>query len=82
MSRIFRFIVIFSISIGAAQEIKLNNTSAILQKGEFEVGLFQPLRYGLRETIEISFHPLAALVIPNFTLKKKLNTINNYSLIS
>ena len=42
-----------------------------LPKGKFEVGLFQPLRYGLSEKIEISAHPVLMFFIPNFAVQKR-----------
>jgi len=41
-----------------------------LPKGYFEIGLFQPLRYGQTETLEWSTHPILDLLIPNITIKK------------
>ena len=41
-----------------------------LPKGKFEVGLFQPLQYGLSEKIEISTHPVLMFFIPNFAVQK------------
>ena len=42
-----------------------------LPKGKFEVGLFQPLRYGLSEKIEISTHPVLIFFIPNLAIQKR-----------
>jgi len=42
-----------------------------LPKGNFETGLFQPLRYGLSENIEISTHPVLMFFIPNFSVQKR-----------
>ena len=49
-----------------------------IEKGRFEVGLFQPLRYGITDTLEISTFPLFAFVLPNVTIKK--NYINREKL--
>ena len=45
-------------------------TADTLPKGYFEIGLFQPLRYGQTETLEWSTHPILDLLIPNITIKK------------
>ena len=42
-----------------------------LPKGNFETGLFQPLRYGLSENIEISTHPVLMFFIPNLAVQKR-----------
>ena len=42
-----------------------------LQKGNFEIGLFQPLRYGLSEKIDISTHPVLMFFIPNLAVQKR-----------
>ena len=42
-----------------------------LPKGKFKIGLFQPLRYGLSENIEISTHPVLMFFIPNLAVQKR-----------
>ena len=42
-----------------------------LPKGKLEVGLFQPLRYGLSVNIEISTHPVLMFFIPNLAVQKR-----------
>lgn len=44
-------------------------TAYTLPKGRYEVGLFQPLRYGQTENLEWSTHPILDLLIPNITVK-------------
>lgn len=39
----------------------------------WEIGLFQPLKYGLAPGLEVATHPLAMAVIPNLTIKRTLN---------
>jgi hypothetical protein len=45
-------------------------TTEILPIGRMEVGVFQPLRYGLNETVELSSHVLANILMPNIAVKK------------
>lgn len=40
-----------------------------LPKGRWEIGLFQPLRYGQTDRLEWSTHPILNLVIPNLSVK-------------
>ncbi|MBL7075464.1 hypothetical protein ISS37_09535 [candidate division KSB1 bacterium] len=44
-------------------------TAHTLPKGRFEVGMFQPLRYGQTESLEWSTHPILDFLIPNVTIK-------------
>jgi len=39
------------------------------EKGRWETGLFQSLRYGYSETLEFETHPLLFFVMPNFSTK-------------
>ena len=58
-----------------------------LPKGNFETGLFQPLRYGLSENIEISTHPVLMFFIPNLAVQKRhpnwvgLTLVSRHSLV-
>ncbi|NQT96820.1 MAG: hypothetical protein HQ562_03675 [Candidatus Marinimicrobia bacterium] len=87
--KIFQFLLIlpvtFNILIAAD-----NNQSAtwadgsalIIEKGQWEIGLFNPLSYGFSETIQISTHPLVFLQMPNVAVKKQWITLNGYLLSS
>ena len=46
-----------------------SGTAYTLPKGRYEVGLFQPLRYGHTEKLEWSTHPILDFLIPNVTIK-------------
>ena len=65
---IFTFLL-FSICFGDMQNWK-SHSANILPKKRFEVGLFQPFRYGYSETLEYSTYPLWFFVMPNIDLKK------------
>ena len=47
------------------------NSASILENKKWEVGLFQPFRYGYSETMEYSVHPIGFFVMPNISFKKK-----------
>jgi hypothetical protein len=50
--------------------VNLSTASArILPQGRWQVGVFQPLRYGLSPTVELSAHPLWFFIIPNLSAK-------------
>jgi len=57
-------------SISAENSIWSDGTATALPKGRWEVGIFQPLRYGLNESVELSSHVLTNILMPNVTLKK------------
>jgi len=46
-----------------------SESAHLLEKSEREVGLFQPLRWGYLENIELSTHPIAMFTMPNFSIK-------------
>ena len=47
------------------------NSAIILENKKWEVGLFQPFRYGYSEKIEYSVHPILFFVMPNMSIKKE-----------
>ena len=57
-------------------------TSHTLEKGRWEVGVFQPLSYGFKNNIELSTHPAWAFLIPNFSVKKFWLSHNELALSS
>jgi len=76
---IIRYLGILLILIGmnsalVSDEISANQnwssgTAYLLPVKRYEIGIFQPLRYGLSETRELSLHPIFAFVSPNLSLK-------------
>jgi hypothetical protein len=46
-----------------------HNTSQLVPAGKWECGIFQPLRYGVSENIEISTHVLLFPLMPNVAFK-------------
>jgi hypothetical protein len=46
-----------------------SGTAYLLPPGRWEVGLFQPLRYGFSESLEFSTHPLVCILMPNLSVK-------------
>ncbi len=45
------------------------HTAYVVGEGRFEVGVFDELRYGVSENVEISAHPLWMFVMPNVSAK-------------
>ena len=56
------------------------HTAHTLPKGEWEIGLFGPLRYGMSESLELEIHPIWAFVAPHVALKKDLIEIGRWSM--
>jgi hypothetical protein len=54
----------------AENNIWSSGTALTLPKGRWELGVFQPVRYGLNESMELSSHALTFFVMPNIDLKK------------
>ncbi len=47
-----------------------HGTAEVFDKGEWEVGVYAPLRRGMGNGIELSIHPLVALLSPHVAMKK------------
>ena len=75
---IFIFLV-FSICFGDMQNWK-SHSANILPKKRFEVGLFQPFRYGYSETLEYSTYPTWFFAMPNISLKKSHPDFSGYKM--
>ena len=46
-----------------------SESASLLEKGDCEIGLFQPLRWSYSENIELSSHPISMFILPNFSVK-------------
>ncbi len=65
-------VVLWAACISAvwAENAKWSSGAAYtLPQGRWEMGLFQPLRYGQTDRLEWSTHPIMNLVIPNLSVK-------------
>ena len=68
-----QYLLIMLISFGfiyAQNENWSAGTAYSLNKGQWETGLFQPLRYGLSDDKDITIHPFFAVIIPNMMVKQ------------
>jgi len=71
------------LSICLADVQKWSSHSAhILPQKHWEMGLFQPFRYGYSESLEYSTHPLWFFVMPNVIFKKKHEDFLKYNMAS
>ena len=55
-------------------------TAHSLPKGQWEVGLFHPLRYGMSDDQDIALHPLFAIKLPNLVYKKTWVEKNSWTI--
>jgi len=46
-----------------------SESAHLLEKGNREIGLFQPLRWGYSKNIELSTHPISMFTMPNISIK-------------
>ncbi len=75
--------VLFIFSITKAQKFELSsNTTSVLEKGEKEVGVFSPLKIGLKNASEISVHPIFLFIIPNIAYKKQWKSTDKFTFTS
>ena len=81
MKKIIHFILFISILIGD-KKFWDSNSAYILPKKRYEIGLFQPFRYGYSDNLEYSTYPLWSIVMPNITLKKRHNNFFDYQAAS
>ena len=66
--------------IHADTSIWSSGTAHSLPKGQWEVGLFQPLRYGMSDDQDIALHPLFAIKLPNLVYKKTWVEKNSWTI--
>ena len=69
-------------SVHASTYIWSSGTAHSLPKGQWETGLFQPVRYGLNDDQDISMHPFFALKLPNLVFKKTWTEKNSWTIAS
>ena len=77
MRHILYILASFSLLTGEAKLWDLHSAYP-MPKGRWEVGIFQPMRYGLNEGLEYSTHPLLFFVMPNISLKISQKDIRGY----
>ena len=53
-----------------------------LKEGKRQLGVYQPLLYGMKNNLEVSTHPILFFIKPNFRLKKFYREINGFGLAS
>jgi len=66
MMRILKLTVLILL---VSNEFASAESAYLLEKGDHEIGLFQPLRCGYSENIEFSTHPISMFTVPNFSVK-------------
>jgi hypothetical protein len=54
-------------------------TAELLADGEFSVGVFAPLTYGISDDLQVSAHPISAYWNGNFALKKSWESDGDWS---
>ena len=79
--KIHYFLLFISICIGEVRNWDYHSAYLIPEK-RWEIGLFQPFRYGYSDSFEYSTYPLWFFVMPNVTFKKKHQNILNYKFAS
>jgi len=79
----FKILIIISIfaivTTSNAQSLKWSdNTADVLEQGRKETGVFSPLKIGLKNSKELSLHPILFFIIPNASLKKQWKANEKY----
>ena len=55
-------------------------TAYSLKQGQWETGLFQPLRYGINNNMDVAVHPFLAAIIPNVMIKRTREKVNDWTI--
>ncbi|MBI79438.1 MAG: hypothetical protein CMQ51_03345 [Gammaproteobacteria bacterium] len=69
MKNLIKFLILIS-HLFAVEKNWNSHSAHILEKGRWEVGLFQPFRYGYTKFAEFSVHPGWFFIIPNIQIKE------------
>ena len=75
-------IIILSASLIAGEKTWSSHSAEIVEKGRWEIGLFQPLRYGYSNYSELSIHPGWFFLIPNIEIKESQKDFFGYTTAS
>lgn len=70
MQKLIIIISIFFVTTVYSQKKWSDNSVKTIDKGRKEIGVFSPLKLGLKDSLEVTVHPIAFLLIPNIELKK------------
>ena len=81
MKRLIK-IIILSASLLAEEKTWSSHSAEIIEKGRWEIGLFQPLRYGYSNYSELSIHPGWFFLIPNIEIKESQKDFFGYKTAS
>jgi len=57
-----------------------SHSAHVLPVKRWEMGMFQPLRYGYSENMEYSTHPLWYFIMPNIAFKQAQGTFGNFAI--
>ena len=75
-------VIILTTSLFANEKIWSSHSAEIIEKGRWEMGLFQPLRYGYSNYAEFSVHPGWFFLIPNLEVKESQKSFFGYKTAS
>ncbi len=81
MKKIIFYFIIASLVFGETKKWDAHSAYLLPQK-RWEMGLFQPFRYGYSESIEYSVHPLWFFVMPNLSIKKSQSDFAGFTAAS
>lgn len=81
MKRLIK-VIIFVTSLSADEKTWSSHSAEIIEKGRWEMGLFQPLRYGYSNFSEFSIHPGWFFLIPNLEIKEAQKSLFGYKTAS
>jgi len=65
------FLFFLTVSLYCQSGSFLPGTAHTIPEGRWEIGLFQPVRWGQSESRELLFYKLSSLLMPNITIKQR-----------
>tara|TARA_A100001037_G_C15153817_1_gene641825 strand:+ start:8325 stop:9128 length:804 start_codon:yes stop_codon:yes gene_type:complete len=71
--------ILLSCYLIAETKIWDSHSAYLLPQKRWEIGLFQPFRYGYSDKLEYSVYPLWFFVMPNISLKKPYKPIGSFT---
>ncbi len=78
MNRFIILLLLICVALGETRKWDAHSAYLIPPK-QWELGLFQPFRYGYRDGAELSTHPLWFFVLPNLSIKKSHSSRNGFA---
>lgn len=72
------FLIVFTGLLWSETRSWDSHSAYLLPQKQWDVGLFQPFRYGYAENVEYSVHPIWFFVVPNIAIKRSYSDFGGF----